>query len=58
MMAQVIPFPPQPLMALACRGCGETHFSPNVEALELTGKLVCDDCFDCENDDDDAEWFA
>lgn len=55
---QVIPFPPQPLKALACPGCGETHFSPNVEAFELTGKLVCDDCFDCETDDDDAEWFV
>lgn len=54
---QVIPFPPQPLKALACPGCGETHFSPNVEAFELTGKLVCDDCAECEGDED-AEWFS
>ena len=48
----------QPSPRTFCPGCGETHFSPNVEAFEMTGNLVCDDCFDCETDDDDAEWFS
>jgi len=58
MTAHVYFFPDQPLKDLACRGCGETHYSPNVEAFEVSGRLVCDDCADCECDDDDAEWFA
>ena len=30
-----------------CEHCGETdEFSPNVEAFELSGELVCDDCAD------------
>jgi len=58
MTATLYFFPDQPRMALACKGCGETHFSPNAEAFETTGKLICDDCFEAESDDDDAEWFA
>lgn len=31
----------------ACAGCGvsgEDFASPNVEAFEVTGELICDDC--------------
>jgi formylmethanofuran dehydrogenase subunit E len=29
-----------------CASCGEdfAHFSPNVEAFEISGEIVCDDC--------------
>jgi hypothetical protein len=50
--------PDTPERRQSCPGCGEAAFSPNVEAFEMTGALVCDDCFDCETDDDDAEWFS
>lgn len=29
-----------------CSRCGETEFSPNVEAFELSGEPVCDECAD------------
>lgn len=29
-----------------CAICGETDISPNVEAFEVTGQIVCDDCAD------------
>ena len=27
-----------------CSRCEESDFSPNVEAWEISGELVCDDC--------------
>lgn len=27
-----------------CEVCGEEDISPNVEAFELSGEIVCDDC--------------
>ena len=27
-----------------CETCGEEEFSPNIEAWEISGKLVCDEC--------------
>ena len=27
-----------------CEVCGEEDISPNVEAFELSGEVVCDDC--------------
>ena len=29
-----------------CEVCGDSDFSPNVEAFELSGKIVCDECAD------------
>lgn len=29
---------------LQCEICGEEEFSPNIEAWEISGKLVCDEC--------------
>lgn len=37
----------------ACARCGETDFSPNVEAFETFGTLVCDDCVDAVFADDE-----
>ena len=28
----------------ACEDCGESDISPNVEAYEISGKIVCDEC--------------
>lgn len=58
MSATVYHFPDSPRTALACRDCGETHYSPNVEAFETTGRLVCDDCYEAETSAEDAEWFV
>ena len=33
-------------MMNACEECGEEDFSPNIEAFEISGKCVCDDCAD------------
>lgn len=27
-----------------CETCGEDDFSPNIEAWEISGKIVCDEC--------------
>jgi formylmethanofuran dehydrogenase subunit E len=27
-----------------CETCGEVEFSPNVEAFEETGQIMCDEC--------------
>ena len=27
-----------------CETCGEDDFSPNTEAFEISGKIVCDEC--------------
>jgi formylmethanofuran dehydrogenase subunit E len=27
-----------------CSSCGEDDFSPNIEAFELTGEILCDLC--------------
>lgn len=27
-----------------CQRCGEEEFSPNIEAFEIGGELVCDEC--------------
>jgi len=35
---------PVPPISDGCSRCGETDFSPNVEAFELSGETVCDDC--------------
>lgn len=33
------------IFAESCARCGEDEeFSPNVEAFEISGELVCDDC--------------
>jgi formylmethanofuran dehydrogenase subunit E len=29
-----------------CEVCGESEVSPNIEASEISGKAVCDDCAD------------
>ena len=29
-----------------CDVCGEAEYSPSLEAFEMTGKLICSDCFD------------
>jgi formylmethanofuran dehydrogenase subunit E len=29
-----------------CETCEEDEFSPNIEAFEISGKIVCDDCAD------------
>ena len=29
-----------------CHRCGETEFSPNIEAFEVCGQLTCDECAD------------
>jgi hypothetical protein len=41
-----------------CDGCGEAEFSPDIEAFELTGKLVCPDCFEPDDGQPDTaqEW--
>lgn len=31
---------------VGCDVCGEVECSPDVEAFEMTGKLICSDCFD------------
>lgn len=37
-----------------CALCGETdEFSPDVEAFELTGKLICTVCFEGMEEDND-----
>ena len=28
----------------ACHRCGETDFSPNIEAFEVCSQLTCDEC--------------
>jgi hypothetical protein len=28
----------------ACERCGEDEFSPNIEAFEMSGELLCDNC--------------
>ena len=28
----------------ACHRCGETDFSPSIEAFEICGELTCEDC--------------
>jgi hypothetical protein len=33
-----------PPVAESCQRCGEEDFSPNVEAFELSGECVCDEC--------------
>lgn len=33
-----------PSAPTGCAHCGEDEFSPNVEAFELSGEVVCDDC--------------
>lgn len=33
-----------PWMENCCHRCGETDFSPNIEAFEICGKLTCDEC--------------
>ena len=32
--------------AECCEVCGEEDFSPNIEAFEISGKLLCDECAD------------
>ena len=27
-----------------CETCGEDDFSPNIEAFEISGQIVCDEC--------------
>lgn len=27
-----------------CQDCGEHDFSPNIEAFEISGRIVCDEC--------------
>lgn len=27
-----------------CEECGDTHFSPNLEVFEVTGRVLCDEC--------------
>ena len=27
-----------------CHRCEETDFSPNIEAFEISGQIVCDEC--------------
>ncbi len=27
-----------------CQTCGEEDFSPNIEAFEISGKILCDEC--------------
>jgi formylmethanofuran dehydrogenase subunit E len=29
-----------------CHTCGEENISPNIEAFEISGKIVCDECAD------------
>jgi hypothetical protein len=29
-----------------CEVCGENDFSPNIEAFEISGQIVCDECAD------------
>ncbi len=29
-----------------CAICGEAEFSPDIEAFETTGRLICSDCFE------------
>ncbi len=29
---------------IGCHRCGETDFSPNIEAFEVCGQLTCDEC--------------
>lgn len=39
------PYPDLPAtMPQFCERCGEEDISPNVEAFELSGETVCDDC--------------
>lgn len=27
-----------------CQTCGEDDFSPNIEAFEISGQILCDEC--------------
>jgi len=39
-----------------CALCGDTdEFSPDTEAFELTGKLICTVCFEDMEEDNDRE---
>lgn len=29
-----------------CTICGEAEFSPDIEAFEATGRLICSECFE------------
>lgn len=41
-MARKSTFPPDN----CCYLCGETNFSPNIEAFEICGELTCNECAD------------
>ena len=32
--------------AECCETCGDDDFSPNVQAFEISGKILCDECAD------------